>query len=110
MCFSWNLRPELASRIPIPPQILTLVVIIEQVHVVNMSSALLNMYNQQGIYKSFLYSLLNIFWFSLVWFEMFNYCSTVALDAYTFLLNWLEKFPRYKYRDFYIAGESYAGN
>lgn len=67
MCFSWNLLPELASHIPIPPQILGLVVIIEQVHVVNMSSALLNMYNQQGIYKSFLYSLLNIFWFGLVW-------------------------------------------
>jgi carboxypeptidase C (cathepsin A) len=33
----------------------------------------------------------------------------VAEDAYTFLVNWFERFPQYKYRDFYIAGESYAG-
>ncbi|KAJ6901919.1 hypothetical protein NC651_019652 [Populus alba x Populus x berolinensis] len=33
-----------------------------------------------------------------------------AEDAYTFLLNWLERFPRYKHRPFYIAGESYAGH
>ena len=33
-----------------------------------------------------------------------------ALDSYTFLVNWLERFPQYKTRDFYIAGESYAGH
>ncbi|MBA0842951.1 hypothetical protein Goarm_000183 [Gossypium armourianum] len=33
-----------------------------------------------------------------------------AEDAYVFLVNWLEGFPQYKYRDFYIAGESYAGH
>ncbi|PIA52994.1 hypothetical protein AQUCO_01000692v1 [Aquilegia coerulea] len=33
-----------------------------------------------------------------------------AEDAYTFLLNWLERFPQYKHRDFYITGESYAGH
>lgn len=33
-----------------------------------------------------------------------------AEDAYVFLVNWLERFPQYKYRDFYIAGESYAGH
>lgn len=32
-----------------------------------------------------------------------------AQDSYSFLLNWLNKFPEFKSRDFYIAGESYAG-
>ncbi|KAL8541346.1 hypothetical protein ACS0TY_002556 [Phlomoides rotata] len=33
-----------------------------------------------------------------------------AADAYTFLVNWLERFPEYKTRDLYITGESYAGH
>lgn len=33
-----------------------------------------------------------------------------AQDSYIFLLNWLERFPQYKSRDFYITGESYAGH
>ncbi|KAJ8762166.1 hypothetical protein K2173_007320 [Erythroxylum novogranatense] len=33
-----------------------------------------------------------------------------AKDSYIFLLNWLERFPQYKTRDFYITGESYAGH
>ncbi|XP_031484693.1 serine carboxypeptidase-like 27 isoform X2 [Nymphaea colorata] len=33
-----------------------------------------------------------------------------AEDAYVFLINWLERFPQYKHRDFYISGESYAGH
>ncbi|GMN40051.1 hypothetical protein TIFTF001_009279 [Ficus carica] len=33
-----------------------------------------------------------------------------AIDSYAFLVNWLERFPEYKTRDFFIAGESYAGH
>ncbi|KAK9124308.1 hypothetical protein Sjap_013910 [Stephania japonica] len=33
-----------------------------------------------------------------------------AEDAYAFLVKWFERFPQYKHRDFYIAGESYAGH
>ncbi|XP_076896914.1 serine carboxypeptidase II-2-like [Bidens hawaiensis] len=33
-----------------------------------------------------------------------------AADSLQFLLNWLERFPQYIGRDFYIAGQSYAGN
>lgn len=33
-----------------------------------------------------------------------------AEDSYTFLLNWLQRFPQYKNRDFYVTGESYAGH
>ncbi|WMV12940.1 hypothetical protein MTR67_006325, partial [Solanum verrucosum] len=31
-------------------------------------------------------------------------------DSFTFLVNWMERFPEYKHRDFYITGESYAGH
>ncbi|KAH9323556.1 hypothetical protein KI387_018195, partial [Taxus chinensis] len=33
-----------------------------------------------------------------------------AEDSYTFLVNWFQRFPEYKSREFYIAGESYAGH
>ncbi|KAK3036165.1 hypothetical protein RJ639_029902 [Escallonia herrerae] len=36
--------------------------------------------------------------------------KSTASDAFTFLVNWLERFPQYKTRDFYITGESYAGH
>ncbi|PIA46400.1 hypothetical protein AQUCO_01500142v1, partial [Aquilegia coerulea] len=36
--------------------------------------------------------------------------KNTAKDAYTFLVNWLERFPQYKTRDFYLTGESYSGH
>ncbi|XP_078434913.1 serine carboxypeptidase-like 27 [Wolffia australiana] len=33
-----------------------------------------------------------------------------AADGYQFLLRWFERFPQFKRRDFFIAGESYAGH
>nr|CAB3457275.1 unnamed protein product [Digitaria exilis] len=36
--------------------------------------------------------------------------SKTAEDAFIFLVNWLERFPEYKNRAFYISGESYAGH
>ncbi|KAK1415328.1 hypothetical protein QVD17_31107 [Tagetes erecta] len=36
--------------------------------------------------------------------------KNTADDSYVFLVNWLERFPQYKTRDFYITGESYAGH
>ncbi|XP_010024821.2 serine carboxypeptidase-like 33 [Eucalyptus grandis] len=34
----------------------------------------------------------------------------VAEDAYSFLVNWLQKFPQFKTHDCFLAGESYAGH
>ncbi|CAN1328696.1 Serine carboxypeptidase-like 29 [Linum perenne] len=33
-----------------------------------------------------------------------------AEDSLDFLINWFERFPQYKGRDFYVTGESYAGH
>ncbi|KAF0931085.1 hypothetical protein E2562_002449 [Oryza meyeriana var. granulata] len=33
-----------------------------------------------------------------------------AQDALQFLISWMSRFPQYQHRDFYIAGESYAGH
>lgn len=37
------------------------------------------------------------------------FLTVLANDAYAFLHNWFVKFPSYRRRNFYIAGESYAG-
>ncbi|XP_057420969.1 serine carboxypeptidase-like 26 [Lotus japonicus] len=34
----------------------------------------------------------------------------VAEDAYNFLVNWLQRFPQFKSRGFFISGESYGGH
>ncbi|KAM7259927.1 hypothetical protein ACFE04_015668 [Oxalis oulophora] len=36
--------------------------------------------------------------------------TRTAEDAYIFLVNWLDRFPQYKTRYFFITGESYAGH
>lgn len=36
--------------------------------------------------------------------------AATARDSYTFLLRWLERFPRFAGRPFWLAGESYAGH
>ncbi|KAL6873978.1 hypothetical protein ACP4OV_014060 [Aristida adscensionis] len=36
--------------------------------------------------------------------------NLTADDAYTFLVNWFERFPHMKAHEFYLAGESYAGH
>ncbi|XP_030512136.2 serine carboxypeptidase 24-like [Rhodamnia argentea] len=36
--------------------------------------------------------------------------NSTATDNYAFLNKWLEVFPKFKHRDFYLAGESYAGH
>ena len=38
----------------------------------------------------------------------YQFCDT-AKDALIFLIRWMSRFPQYKHREFYIAGESYAG-
>nr|ACG29366.1 serine carboxypeptidase [Zea mays] len=35
---------------------------------------------------------------------------STAADAYTFLVNWLERFPEYKGHSFFLTGESYGGH
>ncbi|CAI9761598.1 unnamed protein product [Fraxinus pennsylvanica] len=36
--------------------------------------------------------------------------KSTASDAYSFLINWFERFPQYKTQEFYITGESYSGH
>ncbi|KAF5180499.1 Serine carboxypeptidase-like [Thalictrum thalictroides] len=36
--------------------------------------------------------------------------TLTAADNLKFLINWLEEFPKYKYSDLYLTGESYAGH
>ncbi|KAI3734781.1 hypothetical protein L6452_14260 [Arctium lappa] len=43
-------------------------------------------------------------------FDQITGDQRTAKDAYAFLVNWLLRFPQYKHRPFYIAGESYAGH
>ena len=33
-----------------------------------------------------------------------------TVDSYTFLVNWLDRFPQYKTHDIFIVGNNYAGH
>lgn len=57
---------------------------------------------------SFLLRFLNFLVAFLVLIYSSQNCDT-AQDALIFLIRWLSRFPQYKYREFYLAGESYAG-
>ena len=39
-----------------------------------------------------------------------NFFECSAKDSLEFIIRWLERFPRYKNRELYISGESYAGH
>jgi len=36
--------------------------------------------------------------------------TKTAHESFTFLVNWLERFPEYKARGFYISGDGYGGH
>ncbi|XP_062100195.1 serine carboxypeptidase 1-like [Humulus lupulus] len=43
--------------------------------------------------------------------DVYNFGDNrTAVDSYIFLVKWLDRFPEYKTRDLFIAGESYAGH
>jgi len=50
-----------------------------------------------------------IFLILLIKVAIFDKLLESAEDAYTFLVNWLQRFPQFKSRHFYISGESYCG-
>jgi serine carboxypeptidase-like clade II len=77
--------------------------------------------NTLPIYRYDIYAVANILFLESPAGVGFSYSNTTsdykkagdkstAKDAYVFLINWLERFPQYKTRDFYITGESYAGH
>uniref|UniRef100_A0A0D9XM04 Carboxypeptidase n=1 Tax=Leersia perrieri TaxID=77586 RepID=A0A0D9XM04_9ORYZ len=42
--------------------------------------------------------------------ELNPYAWNQAYGSYTFLVKWFQRFPQHKMKEFYIAGESYAGH
>uniref|UniRef100_A0A0D3HG60 Carboxypeptidase n=1 Tax=Oryza barthii TaxID=65489 RepID=A0A0D3HG60_9ORYZ len=42
--------------------------------------------------------------------ELNPYAWNQAHGSYTFLIRWFQRFPQHKMKEFYIAGESYAGH
>lgn len=50
--------------------------------------------------------------FSYGKYEIYNQIgdTSIAKDAYTFLVNWLERFPQYKNQNFFLTGKSYVGH
>lgn len=73
------------------------------------------------IFKGFVLSDANILFLESPAGVGFSYSNTTsdyelsgdkrtAQDSYVFLVNWLERFPEYKTREFFVTGESYAGH
>ncbi|KAA3458021.1 serine carboxypeptidase 24-like isoform X1 [Gossypium australe] len=65
----------------------------------NTSSDLKDSGDKRTVSRSFFESLLLI-----------KFVHDTAQDALIFLTRWMSRFPAYKHREFYIAGESYAGH
>ncbi|KAH9806356.1 serine carboxypeptidase 24 [Citrus sinensis] len=82
----------------------------------NGSSLYLNKYSwSRGNNCTFKYLTKQNFLSLLSDFEVLNLYAnrskySLPQDALVFLIRWMSRFPQYKYREFYIAGESYAGH
>lgn len=96
-CF-WNHRPELDSLTQTQAPILRIPETSEQVR----SIFLVHNLSFTHFLFLFLLELEHYIYF------VAKFCVT-AQDSLIFLIKWLSRFPQYKYRNFYIAGESYAG-
>lgn len=120
ICYSLNLQLVLVFHIRIRLQICIHLETREQV-VIHFSTVVfvwsysfsqcvkgLQLEDSWVVWILFLCSIL-VYWHSWFLFWVSVCLAFVAEDAYTFLVNWFERFPQYKHRDFYIAGESYAG-
>ncbi|RVW46282.1 Serine carboxypeptidase-like 32 [Vitis vinifera] len=97
-CCSWNLQLELAFHTQIQLVTMKSLGMTLQVRYKQISKAYENSYTYHVI-------------FNLIILHQLLFCGLFILanDNYAFLHKWFLKFPSYRKRIFYIAGESYAG-